>query len=185
MARPEPRRTSRGFYLEDLVLRGAAGRGDLDGLALLVADDGLADRRLVRELILRRVRFGRADDLVLDRLLSGDVAQPDLRADRDDVLRHVLFADDLGVAELLLELRDPMLEQRLLVLGVVVLGVFGDVAELTRDPDTVGDLAALVVRQVLDLLLELLVPLWSEDDVLHNLPFLKKMRRLTRRRGRE
>src|SRR5436189_8354 len=74
MARPEPRRTSRGFYLEDLVLRGAAGRGDLDGLALLVADDGLADRRLVRELILRRVRFGRADDLVFDRLLSGAVA---------------------------------------------------------------------------------------------------------------
>ena len=117
---------------QDLELERSARGGDLHRLALLVADDGLADRRLVRELILRRVRLGRADDLVLDRLLSGDVAQPDLRADRDDVLRHVLLADHLGVAELLLELRDPMLEQRLLVLGVVVLGVLGDVR--TRAP---------------------------------------------------
>src|SRR5262249_13307093 len=66
------------------------------------------------------------------------------------------------------------LEQRLLVLGVVVLGVLGNVAELTRDSDAVGYLAPLVVRQVLDLLLELFVPLWSKDDVLHNCPFRKK-----------
>ena len=52
-----------------------------------------------------------------------------------------------------------MLEQRLVVLGVVVLGVLGDVAELARDADALRDLAALLVRQVLDLLLELLVAL--------------------------
>src|SRR5207249_4688301 len=50
--------TSRGFDLEDLVLHRAAGRRHLDRLALLVPDDCLADRRFVRELVLRRVRLG-------------------------------------------------------------------------------------------------------------------------------
>ncbi len=43
----------------------------------------------------------------------------------------------------LLERRDPVLEQRLLVLRVVVLGVLGDVAELAGDADPVCDLAPL------------------------------------------
>jgi hypothetical protein len=47
----------------------------------------------------------------------------------------------------------------LLVLGVVVLGVLGDVAELARDRGSLRDLAALVGREVLDLLLQLLVAL--------------------------
>jgi hypothetical protein len=38
-----------------------------------------------------------------------------------------------------------VLEQRLLVLGVVIFGVLGNVAELARDPDPVRDLAPLVV----------------------------------------
>ena len=59
-----------------------------------------------------------------------------------------------------------MLEHRLLVLRVVVLGVLGDVAELARDADPLGDLAALLGREVLDLLLELLVALGREDDFL-------------------
>ena len=59
-----------------------------------------------------------------------------------------------------------MLEHRLLVLRVVVLGVLGDVAELARDADPLGDLAALVVLQVVDLLLQLLVALGREDDFL-------------------
>ena len=93
----------------------------------------------------------------------------------------------------LLELRDPVLEHRLLVLRVVVLGVLGDVAELARDADAVGDLAPLVGREVLDLLLELLVALGGEDDFLHScLPDAEKARRrgavaaadCTRERGR-
>ena len=63
--------------------------------------------------------------------------------------------------------RDAVLEQRLVVLGVVVLGVLRDVAELPRDADPLGNLAALVVRQELDLILELLVALRSEDHFLH------------------
>jgi hypothetical protein len=49
--------------------------------------------------------------------------------------------------EPLLERRDAVLEHRLLVLRVVVLGVLGDVAELARDADALRDLAALLGRR--------------------------------------
>ena len=55
----------------------------------------------------------------------------------------LLLVDDVRAAQPLLELGDPLLEQRLLVLGVVVLGVLGDVAELARLLDPLGDLAPL------------------------------------------
>src|SRR3954453_2085500 len=150
------------FDLEDLELHRAARGRDLDGLALLLADDRLADRRLVRELVRRRVRLGGTDDPVLDRLLRVDVAQLPLRADRNDVLGDVLLADHARVAQPLLERGNAVLEQRLLVLGVVVLGVLRDVAELARRADAVRDLSALVVREILDLLLQLLVAFGSE-----------------------
>ena len=47
----------------------------------------------------------------------------------------------------------------LLVLRRVVLGVLGDVAELARVADAIGDLSALVDPEKLDLRLELLTPL--------------------------
>ena len=75
-----------------------------------------------------------------------------------------------------------MLEHRLLVLRVVVLGVLGDVAELARDADPLRDLAPLVGQQVLDLLLELLVALGREDDFLHSMGLLTLIER-ARRRG--
>ena len=53
-----------------------------------------------------------------------------------------------ALSEPLLELRDLVLEHRLLVLRVVVLGVLGDLAELTGDANAVGDLAAPVGAQV-------------------------------------
>jgi hypothetical protein len=56
-----------------------------------------------------------------------------------------------------------VLEHRLLVLRVVVLGVLGDVAELAGNPDPLRDLAALLGLQELDLPLELLVALGGED----------------------
>src|SRR3954471_17355984 len=84
------------FDLEDLELHRAARGRDLDGLALLLADDRLADRRLVRELVLRRVRLGGTDDLILERLVRADVAEPDGGADRDDVGGDLRLVDDTG-----------------------------------------------------------------------------------------
>ena len=80
-----------------------------------------------------------------------------------DVGVDVLLVDHGRAPQPLLELRDPLLEHRLLVLGVVVLGVLGDVAELARLLDPLGDLAPLHGRQVLELLLELLEPLRGDQ----------------------
>ena len=67
----------------------------------------------------------------------------DYRAKLDFVCADVLLVDDRGSAQALFELGDALLEQRLLVLGVVVLGILGDVAELARLLDPLGDLASL------------------------------------------
>src|SRR3954452_8073219 len=82
---PRSGRTSRGLDVEDLELQRPARRRDLDRLALLVAEDRAADGRLLRELVLRRVRFGGADDVVLDGLVRVDVLQAHVRPDRDDI----------------------------------------------------------------------------------------------------
>ena len=63
-----------------------------------------------------------------------------------------------------------MLEHRLLVLRVVVLGVLGDVAELARDADPLRDFAALFAPQEVDLLLELLESLGCKNDFLQQRP---------------
>ena len=132
---------------------------DLDGLALLVADDCLPHRRLVRELLLGRIGLGGADDVVLDGLLRVDVAEADDGADRDHALRDVLGVDHAGVREALLELGDLLLDHRLLVLRVVVLRVLRDVTELARGANALGDLAPPLGAQSVQLLLQGLVAL--------------------------
>ena len=131
-----------------------------------MADDRLAHRGLVRQLVLCRIRLRRADDVVLERLVGLHVAQAHLRADRDSVLRDLLLRDHPCRQQPLLELGDLVLEHRLLVLGVVVFRVLGDVAELAGDPDALGHLAAPVAAQMVDLALQLLVALRCEDDFL-------------------
>src|SRR3954468_23498965 len=99
----------RRFDLEDLELELAARRSDLDGLALLLADDRLAHRRLVRQLVLRRVGLRRPDNVVRERLLRVDVAELPVCPGRDYGLRNVLLVDHTGVAQALFEGRDPVL----------------------------------------------------------------------------
>ena len=98
---------------------------------------------------------------------GADVLQPHLRADRDDAQVDIAGVDHARIGEPLLERRDLVLEHRLLVLGVVVLRVLGDVPELARDADAVCDFAAPLGRERVDLLLELLVALGRENDFLH------------------
>ena len=108
----------------------------------LLADQGFADRRLVGELVLERVGLGRADDLEFLRVAGFLVFDVDDRAEADLVGAERLLVDHGGAAQPLLELGDPALEQRLFVLGVVVFGVLGDVAEFARLLDPRRDLAA-------------------------------------------
>src|SRR5581483_5448676 len=146
----------------ELALR-TARHLDGDNVATLVADEGLPDRRFVRELALRGVRLRRAHDLELLRVAGLLVLDMDPDADADGLGVELLLVDDGRAADALLELRDALLEQGLLVLGVVVLGVLHDVAELARLLDARGNLAALGGRQVSELLAELLEPFLSDQ----------------------
>src|SRR5262249_13164891 len=85
--------------------------------------------------------------------------------------------------EPLLQRRDPVLQERLVVLRVVVLGVLGDVAELARDADPVGDLAPLLGPQVLELLCELRIPVPGKDDFLQDRLLLQRLRRRRAKRA--
>jgi hypothetical protein len=58
-----------------------------------------------------------------------------------------------------------VLEHRLLVLRVVVLGVLGDVAELAGDADALGDVATTLAAEGVELGLERFVALGGENDV--------------------
>jgi len=71
-----------------------------------------------------------------------------------------------------------VLEHRLLVLGIVVLGVLGDIPELPGNPNPLRDFAALLGLEQLDLLLELLVALAGENYFLQS-------GLLSRKNGRE
>ena len=134
---------------------------------------------------LGRVRLRRPDDVVLDRLLASTSRRRTFAPTETTLRSTSPVSITRALTQALLELGDPVLEHRLLVLRVVVLRVLGDVAELARDADPVRDLAALVGRQELDLLLQLLVSLGREDDFLHRSSSYGKSRRHTRRRGRE
>src|SRR5215210_7853395 len=160
-------RSLRDFDLRDLELAGLAV-GQLHGhlVVALVADQGLADGRLVGELVLGRVGLGRADDRVLERLARRLVLDVDERAHAHDVVVELGGVDHRGRAQLVLERSDARLEHGLLVLGVVVLRVLGDVTELARFLDALRDLAAPVGGEGLDLLLEILESFGGEDDVL-------------------
>src|SRR5450759_2161381 len=151
---------------EDGVLEHPAGRQrDRDRLALLAADDSLADGRLVADLHVAGIGLRRADHLVDVYLAALSVLEFDLAAERDLV---VLLgrADDRGVRQDLVDLDDPALDPRLLVLGVVVLGVLRDVAELLGFLDALADFAALRRRQVEQLVLKLLLAFDGECDLL-------------------
>src|SRR4029078_3933830 len=102
------------------------------------------------------------DYLVRGRLAGLLVLDSHAAADGHDVGVDLRLVDHRRLAQLVLELGDPRLEHRLLVLGVVVFGVLADVAELARDLDPLGNLGRANGVHGLDFLLELLEALACE-----------------------
>src|SRR5215203_251883 len=150
--------------IDDLVLRRAAGGGYHDLLPHLPLEDRPAYRRSVAELPARRVRLVGADDLErpLLPLPAGD-PEGDRGTEVDRVFLGLRRVDHLHVAYPALELTDPALQQALLVLRLVVLGVLRDVPELPGLPDAVGDLLATHLGQVREFILELLQTLRGNE----------------------
>src|ERR1700737_2495896 len=90
----------------------------------------------------------------------------------------MLALDDAGIADQLLEEKDPSLDEALLVLGIVVFGVLVDVAEFLGLPDALGDLGPALVAQDLQLRLEPVQPFLGEVDnlvVIHSSPFSESL----------
>src|SRR5262245_43456746 len=87
----------------------------------------------------------------------------DDRADADGLRVELLVVDHRGPSQTILKRGDSLLQHRLLVLGVVVLGVLRDVPELARRLDAIGHLATLVGLEELEFLLQLLEPLGGDQ----------------------
>src|SRR5262245_51143000 len=133
---------------DDLV--GEVARGDLhdDLLALLLAEEGAPDRALVADPALGGLGLCGPDDREL--LLAVLALDVDRRADLD-VVRGVVLVDDRGVLDQRLECLDPALDERLLVLGVLVLGVLAEVAVLLGVVDALSDLGPLDADHLIEL----------------------------------
>src|SRR5512146_2164794 len=125
---------------DDLVREVASGDANDDLFALLLAEEGTPDGALVGDPALGRLRLGGTDDG--EALFAIAALDRHRRADLDVVGRDVLV-DDRGVLDQGLEGLDPPFDERLLVLGVLVLGVLRQVAVLLGVVDPVGDLGTL------------------------------------------
>src|SRR5207249_629647 len=134
--RPTPSRRPLGDR-DDLVGDVARGNLDRDVLALLLAEQRAPDRALVADPAFGRLGLGRADDG--ERLRAVGAADLDRRADLDVVV-GVVLVDERGVLDQRLDHLDAALDERLLVLGVLVLGILREVAVLLGVMDPLGDL---------------------------------------------
>src|SRR3954470_21259221 len=159
---PRPAATpsaDRSADADDLV-REVAGRHLHDDLlALLLAQQRATDGALVRDPALGRLGLGGPDDRE-GRLAVGTL-DVDRRADLDMVGR-VMLVDDRGVLDQRFERLDAALDEGLLVLGVLVLGVLREVAVLLRIVDPLGDLGPLHGRHLVELHAKLLEAVLGE-----------------------
>ena len=165
----EPRRGSGGLDLEDLELERAARRRDLDDLALLVADDRLADRRLVRELVLGRVRLGRADDVVLEGLVRRPCPGAARVAPTDTVSFEISFfvitrADSSRSSSW--AIRCSSIACSFFASSYSAFSAMSPNSRATRIRSATS--RRLSVCRIVDLLLELLVAFGREDDFLQS-----------------
>ena len=103
-----------------------------------MAEQRLAERRVVRDAALHGVGLLRADDGV-ELLIAGlHILDLDGAAEADLAFGVLGLVDDDGVGKDVLDLGDAAVELGLLVLGLVVFAVFGEVAEGARLLDLLG-----------------------------------------------
>src|SRR3569623_408093 len=117
--------------LADLVPAVARWHGHFDLVADHAADQRAAERLIVANPPGLGVGLGLADDLVGHRLVVL-VLQRDGRAEHHLVARQVLGVDDLGAAQLVLDVGDRRLYLALPLLGGMVLGGFRQLAMRER-----------------------------------------------------
>src|SRR5664279_3792282 len=121
---------------------------DDHGFALALAEQGPTYRRLVGDPTLAWAGLSGADDG--EGFLAVGAVNVNRGADLD-VIRAEMPVDDDGVLDERLEPLNLPLDEGLLVLGVFVLGIFGQVAVFLGIVDPLRDLRAPNVGQLLQL----------------------------------
>src|SRR5215203_7213921 len=150
-------RLARRLDVDDLVLRRAAGGRHHDLLPHLPLQDGPSHGGGVAQLPTRRVRLVGADDLERTLLtLRANDPERYRGTEIDRIVRGLRRVYHPHVAYPALQLADATLQQPLLVLRVVVLGVLRNVPELAGLADAVRNLPAAHVSQVRKFRLEFL-----------------------------
>src|SRR6056297_2147439 len=140
-------------HLDHLVGTLAARRADLDAVALLLADEGAGDRRFHVEQALLDIGLVLAHDLPGVPGLGVLVDQRHGGAELDRA-RQARGVDHLGEAEDALDLLEATLDEGLLLLGGMILGILAEIAMLARLGDGADDGGALDRLEVLELLFQ-------------------------------
>src|SRR5712691_8336318 len=138
------------LHLLHLIGPRPAGRDHLDIGALGLANERARERRGDRDLALLGVGFGLADDLPDLFLVGVLVDQRDGGAELDGFAGEFRHVDDLGARELVLELGDLALVDRLLLLGGVILGILREIAVRARIGDLLDDAGTLDLLAMLE-----------------------------------
>src|SRR5580692_7512410 len=155
------------FQLDDLVGLGAARRDDLDLRAFFLADEGPGERRGDGDLALLGVGLRLADDLPHRFLVGVLVDQGDGGAEGDGVARQLGNVDDLGARQLVLELGDAALVERLRFLGRVIFGILRKIAVRARIGNLLDDARALSLLAMLELGLECRIARRRHGNFIH------------------
>ena len=145
---------------------GAVGEDGLALFAHLEAHHGLAHGGLVRDLAVEGVSLGGAGDGVGE-FLTLLILDDHLGAHVHVLAAHLALVQDADVLELGLQFGDACFQGSLVVLGLVVFAVFGQVTEAAGHADLLGGLVTAGGFEVFQFLLELFKALTGHNDFFH------------------
>ena len=146
-----------GGELEDLEFALAVGGDDGGDVADLFAEQGAADGGGGRDEALGDIGLFAGDELVGELFFLGAVEDDDGGAIADFVAGDVIEVDHGELAHALFKLTEARVDELLALLGGVVLGVFGEIAEGDRLLDLRRQLRRELALQQLNLFFQSLL----------------------------
>jgi hypothetical protein len=147
-------RVVNGGELEDFEFALAVGGDDGGDVADFFAEQGAADGGGGGDEAFGDVGLFACDELVGELFVFSAVEDDDRGAEADLVVGDVVEVDHGEFAHALLELAEACVDELLALLGGVVLGVFGEIAEGYGLLDLRGEFGGELVLEGLDLLFE-------------------------------
>ncbi len=151
-----------GGEFEDFEFALAVGGDDGGGVADLFAEEGAADGGGGGDEAFGDVGLFAGDEFVGELLVLGGVEDDDGGAEADFVAGDVVEVDHGELAHALFELAEARVDEDLALLGHVVFGVFGEVAEGDGFFDLRGEFGGELVFESFDLIFEGLFDVFHE-----------------------